>query len=659
MSVPAISAHFEILPHSGPQGWTAKIIINNHSDYKLSNWRFHFCAVRLIEQSQLTNAVQELQSGDYYILKPLSPLAAGESLTIQLGGLTGGINYLSDLPLGLFITDHYYDGKQADSINLSLTHNLAPALGAQYQDIPRDIEPAEIAVFPQPQHIRVQPGFFILDANTQFKIHSNNQQIHHAVSLFCQQLKLVSNINLSVDPTRSSAKQISLFEDPSQDNTGGYRLDISSTGVEIRANHPSGFSYALATMQQLLPAAYFACQLQSGICWQLPLVNIQDQPRFAYRGFLLDVCRHFYDVNEIKRLLDILAAYKINQFHWHLTDDEGWRIEIKAFPRLIEIGAFRGLNHTLSPQFGSGASSYGGYYTQEQIKEVVAYAAKRAINIIPEIDVPGHARVMVKAYPELLLDTEDTSTYCTEQNYHDNLLSPALESTYSFVFKVLEEVVALFPSPYIHLGGDEVPQGAWEKSPKCQRLREKLGYKSVLELEGYFFRRLQAFLRTKHKKILGWEEIAEGDHVDHDAIIYSWKGLKAGIKNARLGYQVIMMPVQHCYLDMVYNQDPHEPGYYWGGPVNLQQVYQYNPLPLELATRESDNILGIQAALWTETITNREQLDYMLFPRLAALAEVAWTQESSKSWRHFVAKLPALLNQLTAMGLNYRPPWRS
>lgn len=422
---------------------------------------------------------------------------------------------------------------------------------------------------------------------------------------------------------------------------GAYKLKVAEESIKIEAGSSSGFTHACATLLQLIKVGDQPASMEVVCC------SIKDRPRFRYRGMMLDCARHFHSVEQVKRLINQLAHYKFNTFHWHLTDDEGWRIEIKSLPQLTDIGAWRGLDETNEPQYTHLAERYGGFYTQEDIKDVVAFASKRGITVIPEIDVPGHCRAAIKSLPHLLVEAEDTTEYRSIQHYNDNVINPALPGSYEFIDKVLEEVSALFPAPYVHIGADEVPNGVWSKSPACQALMEQLGYSDYKELQGHFLRHAEDKLRKLGKRMLGWEEAQHGDKVSKDTVIYSWLSEEAALNCARQGFDVVLQPAQTTYLDMTQDYAPEEPGVDWANPLPLEKTYNYEPLaevPADDPIRK--RIWGIQTALWCEIINNQSRMDYMVFPRLTAMAEACWTDKQHRDWTDYLSRLKGHLRCL-------------
>ncbi|GLT18455.1 beta-N-acetylhexosaminidase [Vibrio zhanjiangensis] len=431
-----------------------------------------------------------------------------------------------------------------------------------------------------------------------------------------------------------------------------YKLVVDSGGIQLEANSPSGFVHASATLLQLIKDSH-------GI-FAVPRVKIFDCPRFSYRGLMLDCARHFHSINVIKRLINQLAYYKFNYFHWHLTDDEGWRLEIDAFPQLTQIGAKRGPDSQLEPQLSHLTSIHEGYYTKQEVRDVIAYAAERSITVIPEIDIPGHCRAAIKSLPHLLHDSEDSSAYLSIQNYRDNTLSPSLDGTYVFIDKVLEEVALLFPSPWIHIGGDEVPNGVWKDSQACRHLMLENHYKSISELQGHILSYAENKLKMLGKRMLGWEEVRQGNKVSNDTVVFSWVNENAALASAEQGFDVVLQPAQTTYFDLVQSSNPDEPGSNWAGILTLEKTYHYQPIAqIPQYSPTFQRIWGIQCALWCEHIDDQAKIDYMLFPRLTALAEVCWTSEQQRNWPNYLARLKQHLLLMDKQKIQYRQPWHS
>ncbi len=425
----------------------------------------------------------------------------------------------------------------------------------------------------------------------------------------------------------------------------GYRLRIDPRGVVIRGRS-AGLFYGAQTLLQIAAA-------RGASTFTLPALEIQDQPRFAYRGLHLDTVRHMFPVQFLKRYLDVMARYKLNRFHWHLTDDQGWRIEIKQYPRLTEIGSMR--KETLvghAPQSTKYDSTpYGGFYTQEQIREVVQYARERFITVIPEIEMPGHSLAALAGYPEMAC-TPGPFEVATTWGAFKDIFCPK-EITFLFLENVLSETMDLFPSQFIHIGGDEVQKDRWKESADAQAVMQRESLKNEAELQSYFIRRIESFLNSKGRRMIGWDEILEGG-LAPDATVMSWRGEQGGLAAARLGHDVIMTPDSYLYFDHYQGDRSKEP-LAIGGNLPLDKVYGYNPVPAALSEDEKKHILGPQANVWTEYLADPRQVEYMLFPRLFALAEVAWSPQAARNYRDFLSRVPVQLAWLKRQGVNYRP----
>ena len=436
---------------------------------------------------------------------------------------------------------------------------------------------------------------------------------------------------------------------------------MSRNKVHVKASDFNGVLYSLETIKQMLPTEIYTGKPCNNGDWKLPYMSIEDQPRFAYRGLHLDVARHFFDVDQVKKYLDIMAIHKLNTFHWHLTDDQGWRIEIKKYPRLTEIGSIR--KETLKGHF-KRSKEYDGipygegmWYTQDQIKEVVAYAASKGITVIPEIDLPGHMVAALSAYPEL---------GCTGGPYHvwrtwgitKDVLCVGKETTIDFLKNVLAEVCELFPSEYIHIGGDECPKDKWKECPHCQAKIKELGlvgderYSAEYYLQSHITRQMEEFLAAKGKRIIGWDEILEGK-ISDDVTVMSWRGNKHGLEAVRRGHDVIMTTKGSLYFDYYQIQDRSKEPLTIGGHVSVEKVYSYEPYMEEMTDAEKARILGVQANMWTEYITSNEYLEYMILPRLSALSETQWCAPSCKDYERFLAKMNDMVKIYEALGYNY------
>ncbi len=424
----------------------------------------------------------------------------------------------------------------------------------------------------------------------------------------------------------------------------GYRLEAGANVLSVTGS-PAGIFYGLQTLRQLLPP---------GGSGRVPSVRIEDAPRFPYRGMHLDVSRHLFPVAFIERYIDLLARYKLNTFHWHLTDDQGWRIEIKKYPRLTSVGAWRRETvraKQLNPYEGDG-EPYGGFYTQADIRRIVAYAKQRFVTVIPEIELPGHAVAALAAYPELAC-TPGPFAVWTTWGVTEDIYCPS-ERTFAFLEDVLTEVMDLFPSRYIHIGGDEVPKTRWKESPVAQEVIQREGLRDEAELQSYFVRRIEAFLIAHDRRLIGWDEILEGG-LAPEATVMSWRGTAGGIEAAQQGHDVIMTPGSQLYFDHYQGPQETEP-LAIGGFTPVERVYGFEPVPEALSDAEAHHVLGAQANVWTEYITSPEQVEYMAFPRMLALAEITWTPAERRDSADFLRRLPAQLEQLDRLGVNYRIP---
>ncbi len=425
----------------------------------------------------------------------------------------------------------------------------------------------------------------------------------------------------------------------------GYTLITGKDGVTIQASSARGVFYGIQSLLQLLPTEVYAeggLKKQAGI--RIPAVNIQDEPRYAWRGMHLDVGRHLFSVEFIKKYIDLIAMHKMNVFHWHLTEDQGWRIEIKKYPKLTEIGSIRKT---------ADGGTYGGFYTQDQVREVVAYAASRFVDVMPEIEMPGHSVAALAAYPELSC-TGGPFEVRTKWGVSDDVYCAGKEQVFEFNQDVLSEVIALFPFKYVHIGGDECPKVRWEKCPACQKRMKEEGLKDEMELQSYFIRRIEKFLETKERRLVGWDEILEGG-IAPAATVMSWRGVAGGIEAAKQGHDVIMSPTSHCYFDF-YQGDPKVEPKAIGGYLTLEKFYSYEPTPEELTLEEAKHVMGAQANLWTEYISDEKLVEYMVLPRMSAMAEVVWTPKNLRDYEKFTHRMVRQYERLDQMKVNYRVP---
>ncbi|MCU0445402.1 MAG: family 20 glycosylhydrolase [Microscillaceae bacterium] len=521
---------------------------------------------------------------------------------------------------------------------------------------------ASVHLIPQPVDLQILSGSFLL--NSQTGIGYNRPESRTVAEMLAQKLNSATGFALKAENNQNAVIQLFLNEKPnSQLGKEGYTLEVGSQKVVLVANQVAGLFYGVQTLLQLFPPEIESKKIINGIEWQAQAVKITDYPRFGWRGIMLDVSRHFYDKEAVKAYIDQLVRYKMNIFHWHLTDDEGWRIEIKSLPKLTSIGAWRVARHG---RFGeraapkpNEAATYGGFYTQDDIKEIVAYAQARHVTIIPEIDVPGHSMAAIAAYPELSCK-KDTSTRVscgarfsewygngTFKMLIENALNPADEKVYEFLDKVFTEVAALFPAPYIHVGGDECYKGFWLQDAGCQALMKKLKIRHVEDLQGYFMARLEKILTAKGKKLLGWDEILEGG-ISPGATVMSWRGIKGGIEAAEHGHDVVMSPTTYAYLDYTQGDPTIDPPIY--ANLRLKKTYSFEPVPEGVNPKY---ILGVQGNLWTEQVQNFRHIEYMSYPRAWALAEIGWSSKSGRTWENFVQRLETNFKRADAAQVNY------
>ena len=433
----------------------------------------------------------------------------------------------------------------------------------------------------------------------------------------------------------------------------GYKINISPEYIQVLANKEAGFFYAIQSLLQLLPAEIYSNTTVYKDSWSIPAVNITDTPQFEHRGLHLDVGRHLYPVPFIKKYIDLMSMQKMNRFHWHLTEDQGWRIEIKKHPKLTEIGSMR--KETIINRYSAttpgiyDGTPYGGFYTQEEIKEIVAYAKERYITIIPEVDLPGHMLAALATYPELGC-TGGPYEVGTRWGIYDDVLCAGNENIYPFIEDVLQEVFKLFPGEYVHIGGDECPKTRWKSCPKCQSKIKELKLKDEHELQSYVIRRVEKFLNKNGKKLIGWDEILEGG-IAPNAALMSWRGIAGGITAAKSGHPVIMTPNTYVYLD--HYQASMETSPLANGRIcSLEWTYGYNPIPKELTKEEAGHIIGVQANVWTEYIKTPEQVEYMAYPRANAVAEIGWSSPEHKNWEDYLDRLQYQFKRWQFYGLN-------
>jgi hexosaminidase len=527
---------------------------------------------------------------------------------------------------------------------------------------------AEIAIIPQPVSVQKQSGRFVLNENTGI-IADNNPEVQRAVKALREKVQRATGFTLGERPQGTVNPNTIVFSlySPAEEELGkeGYTLDVSTERVVITANTAAGLFYGVQTVFQLLPKEIESKTVVKDITWAMPAVSITDYPRFSWRGMMLDVARHFFTKEQVKEFIDNMVKYKFNMFHWHLTDDQGWRIEIKSLPRLTEVGAWNvpkvGTFGTFSKPADDEPRTAGGFYTHEDIKEVVQYAAERFVNIMPEVDVPGHSMAAVASYPELSCTPGKKVVNSGEKFMQwgvgsagfsaliDNTLCPANEKVYEFLDKVFTEVAELFPFEYIHMGGDECAKNFWEKSPQVAALMKRENLKDMHAVQSYFVKRVNKIIQSKGKKMIGWDEILEGGLAPNSAVM-SWRGTKGGIAAAKQGAEVVMAPNNHVYVDLMQGDPIIEPPVY--SSVRLTASYNFEPVPDGV---DPKLIKGGQANLWTEQIWNMRHAQYMMYPRTFAVAESVWSPKERKNWNDFIARVEKHFERHDVAEIKYAP----
>jgi len=520
----------------------------------------------------------------------------------------------------------------------------------------------ELSIVPKPVSVKLMKDSFIINEQTRILVAERDIDLKNVAILFAEQLRLAGGPFLRVQAMTEDDKGtnviiISYAKKKEKRPTEGYRLRVKPEQIILEGNSGAGLFYGTQTLLQLLPPA--VCKVtrpEPGKTWRVPCVDIKDYPRFPYRGMHLDVSRHFFPKEFIKRYIDLLAIYKMNIFHWHLTDDNGWRIEIKKYTKLTEVSAWRVDREDLpwrerpARQPGEKAT-YGGFYTQDDIREIVQYAAQRYITIIPEIEMPAHSVEVLAAYPHLSCTGGPFTVPPGSYWPNIDIFCAGNDSVFTFLEDVLTEVMALFPSEYIHIGGDEATKTRWEQCPKCQARMKAEGLKDEKELQSYFIKRMEKFINSMGKKLIGWDEILEGG-LAPDATVMSWRGVEGGIAAARQGHDVIMTPTSHCYFDY-YQANPEFEPVAIGGFTTLKKVYSFEPIPGELTAEEGNHILGAQGNVWSEFIPTPEHAEYMAVPRMIAIAEIDWSPKKEKNWDDFRQRLVTQYRRLENMGVNF------
>ncbi|MGH7975752.1 MAG: beta-N-acetylhexosaminidase [Limisphaerales bacterium] len=515
------------------------------------------------------------------------------------------------------------------------------------------------AIIPLPQKMELRAGTFTLTPDTRIYVDPASRA---TAKFLTERLRQSTGYPLKTHTKYFSSKSIKngilLTTKDANTNLGpeGYELIVVTNSVVIRAPTQAGLFYGVQTLFQLLPPEIFSSNIVTDVNWQMPCVQIQDWPRFKWRGLMLDVSRHFFNKSEVETILDAMALHKLNVFHWHLTDDQGWRSEIKKYPRLTSVGAWRdgvgfGLASNSTTAYGPDGR-YGGFYTQDDIREVVKYAAARHITVVPEIEMPGHSTAALAAYPQFSC-TGGPFTNGTTAGVFNGIYDPAKPETFQFLAGVLGEVAQLFPGKYIHIGGDEVPKDTWHNSADCQALMKREGLKNEQELQSWFIRRIEKIVNADGHSMIGWSEILQGG-LPPNAAVMDWIG--GATEAAKAGHDVVMSPTAYCYLDF-YQSTNHatEPkAAAWAPALTLRKVYSFDPMPTNLPPQLQSHILGTQGNLWTEWVPNLKHAEYMIFPRECAIAEITWSSESSRNWDDFMRRLRIHAQRLDELGINYR-----
>ncbi len=504
--------------------------------------------------------------------------------------------------------------------------------------------PVKINLLPKPVEMEVKRGIFTLSAKSSISVNENNGRLLE-IRDFAKKI-IAERTGFQLKEGESKGIKLEISEIPEVGNEG-YLLNISGAGIIIKANNPAGLFYGIQTLRQMLP-------VETANQVVMPFLEIKDYPRLVWRGLHLDVGRHFFSVDDVKRYIDLMAMYKINTFHWHLTEDQGWRIEIKKYPKLTEVGGWRKkVGFEANQEKGLNVDDgkpYGGFYTQEEVKEIVEFARLRNVTVIPEIEMPGHSMAALVAYPEYYCFPDDKLEVRTVGGVSDGVYCAGKEETFEFLEGVLDEVLELFPSEVIHIGGDEAPKRNWKRCPLCQKRIKDEGLKDEQELQSYFIKRIEKYLNSKGRRLVGWDEIMEGG-LSEAATVMAWRGVTPGIEAAELGNDVIMTPGIPFYISRpqsINKVTKHE-----GSVSTMRDIYEFNPVPKEFSPDDGKHIIGVQACQWSESTPNRRILEYKVYPRAIALAEIGWTPQEERDWDDFYSRVEQHLPQLSFYGVEY------
>jgi hexosaminidase len=507
-------------------------------------------------------------------------------------------------------------------------------------------ESKQPSIIPIPASFSYTAGNFSFGEKTRIQVLSKKGGDYKTAQYLSEQVKLLMGIKLQVIVSTKAQKNTIVLKTGSKGAKESYTLEVTPTLAKVNGTDDAGTFYGVQSLLQLMYASQSTKSIEC--------ILIKDKPSFQWRGMHLDVCRHFFPVEFVKKTIDMLAMYKINTFHWHLTDDQGWRIEIKRYPLLTSVGGWRDetlVGHYTDTDQKFDGKRYGGFYTQEQIKEVVQYAASRHITIVPEIEMPGHAVAALSAYPEYSCTGGPFKTY-TKWGVSDDVYCAGKDETFTFLQNILDEVIPLFPGKYIHIGGDECPKTRWKACPACQKRMKDNGLKNEMELQSYFVKRMEKYIVSKGKKLMGWDEILEGGLPD-EATVMSWRGTEGGIEAAKTGHDVVMTPGSHCYFDHYQGPENKEP-LAIGGYLPIDTVYSYNPVPTALSEVEAKHVLGAQANVWTEYIPDEKQAEYMIYPRILAMAEILWSPKDTRNFTQFMGRVRNQTGKFDKLNVKYR-----
>lgn len=661
---------------SSGKSFNAEITIKNNSVKDLVDWKLCLDFVRAFKIAGNSSKIVKITKtiGEYNEIKGLVSIPSKESITF---GLIGDwfIKKYTDTPSIYFLV---VDGGKIEEVSGSSdirAYEPSNPISSKAQSTSDKPSVNAIRLIPVPYQVELlEEGVLDFSPVSEIVDSTDSKDVRKTIKVFLKVYSKLINKIISVKKEKGSAKSYINLERNKDLKQDSYVLNVKKDGVDIQANSKGGYLYGLISL----------FKLADSYDNKIPCMKITDSPRFAYRGALLDVARNFKSVPEVKGYLAMMALYKLNVFHWHLTDDEGWRVNIKKYPNLTEIGAYRGYNETLPPLDGSSYKKTGGFYSQSDIENIINYANSLNITVIPEIDVPGHARALIVSFDKYkggqnpLVEKDDTSKYVTPQNFTDDALNPGLNSTYEILDGIFSEILPLFAvqkrsnmpfSNYVHIGSDEVPSGAWLGSPACKSIMEKDELKTTQELQHYFVGKVQDIVAKYGYKIAGWEEAAKGgDFPVKDLMVFSWQGQEAGFDAAEKGFPVVMAPAQYLYFDLAYTNDIKEPGFYWAGYVDPKTIYLYDPVPEQSSMNIKKNIIGVEGCLWGDSlvkprIVNADKLpenfisspvEYMAFPKMTASSEVAWSSMNNRNWDNFVSNYKYEKNILNEFNIKYR-----